>query len=108
MTNRQVPRPGFLLADKNYDATPVQSLLLQCAPLLFLKTHSKLNPEQTYPLFYSELMPLMPNGSFYFVDNVRKLPTLFEKHVNNGDVDKALQLLATTIDDLEVFLQERF
>ena len=53
-------------------------------------------------------MPLMPDGSFYFVDNVRKLPTLFEKHVNNGDVDKALQLLATTIDDLEVFLQERF
>ena len=53
-------------------------------------------------------MPLMPDGSFYFVDNVRKLPLLFEKHVNNGDVDKALQLLATTIDDLEVFLQERF
>ena len=73
-----------------------------------MKKPSKLNPEQTYPLFYSELMPLMPDGSFYFVDNVRKLPTLFEKHVTNGDVDKALQLLATTIDDLEVFLQERF
>ena len=99
MTNRQVPRPSFLLADKK---------LFQSAPLIFLKTPSKLNPEQTYPLFYSELMPLMPDGSFYFVDNVRKLPTLFEKHVNNGDVDKALQLLATTIDDLEVFLQERF
>ena len=50
----------------------------------------------------------MPDGSFYFVENVRKLPTLFEKHVTNGDVDKALQLLATTIDDLEVFLQGRF
>ena len=73
-----------------------------------MKKPEKLNPEQTYPLFYSELMPLMPDGSFYFVDNVRKLPTLFEKHVTNGDVDKALQLLATTIDDLEVFLQGRF
>ena len=52
-------------------------------------------------------MPLTPDGSFYFVDNVRKLPVLFEKHVTNGDIDKALQLLATTIDDLEVFLQER-
>jgi len=69
-------------------------------------TSPKLNPEQTYPLFYSDIMPIMPDGSFYFVDNIRKLPILFETHVNNGDIDKALQLLATTIDDLEVFLQQ--
>ena len=70
-------------------------------------TSPKLNPEQTYPLFYSDIMPIMPDGSFYFVDNIRKLPILFETHVNNGDIDKALQLLTTTIDDLEVFLQAR-
>ena len=53
-------------------------------------------------------MPVMPDGSFYFVDNVRKLPMLFEKHVTNGDIDKALQLLSRTIDDMETFLQARF
>ena len=71
-------------------------------------TPIKLNPEQTYPLFYTDLMPVMPDGSFYFVDNVRKLPMLFEQYVTNGDIDKALQLLTRTIDDLETFLQLRF
>ena len=71
-------------------------------------TPVKLNPEQTYPLFYTDLMPVMPDGSFYFVDNVRKLPMLFEEYVTNGDIDKALQLLTRTIDDLETFLQARF